>query len=368
MLFPKDRPVYTNLGTSFTNFDALLVDLNGGRVTGCVTVTFSNFSAVVFINHGSVVNAAVESVRGRCTGDAAAQELAATVASRGGRIDVYALTPELVMLMAGLADSEVVYRDLSTEFASPERLITKLGDDGHTGYVEVTLERAQGEGVVFFRDGRVIEAVLASEGKTYAGARVVDSVVQAAANLGAKFNVYRAGSAAAAPAQAPAAPPPVMMDERAGGPVPVAPEAIPFVRRDAPAQPIPAAIDQDELLAFWSELLSRAERTVDALSAPGRFAAALREVLVEKAAVYPYLDPFAAEFSYRDGQAEFDGEVPSTLSDALGDCMQDTIARLAFRLKRSDLETRVRAELSDLYDAHHGMIDRFSLQTQALVS
>jgi hypothetical protein len=137
-----------------------------------------------------------------------------------------------------------------------------------------------------------------------------------------------------------------------------------------PTRPMPvvAPAASDEVLEFWSEMLCQAEDVVDGVGGDGRFAAAFKEVLVEKAAEYPYLDPFAAEFDYREGKATYQGEPPADFSEALGDCLHDTIARLAFRLKRADLESRVRSQLSGMYERHERMIEHLSFSTQALVS
>jgi hypothetical protein len=178
--------------------------------------------------------------------------------------------------------------------------------------------------------------MLVSDGQTFGGPDVVQSIVQLAANLGAVFNVYRA--AAPAPAAA----------------LPTAEPELP------PADPV-------ELASFWSEMLSRAERTVDRI-APGRFAEAFTEVVAERGASYPYLSPESASFSYREGVASFAGSPPADVSGELGTCLLDTLARLSFRLKRADLESRVLADVSDLHVRHPEIADRLPLRTQALVS
>ncbi|MGH2634209.1 MAG: hypothetical protein ACRDG3_12425, partial [Tepidiformaceae bacterium] len=75
----------------------------------------------------------------------------------------------------------------------------------------------------------------------------------------------------------------------------------------------------------------------------------------------PFLDPFAAEFEYRQGVIRFDGSLPEDFNRGLGDCLTDTVARLAFQLKRADLETRVRVTLSELMERNAGVIDQLNL-------
>ncbi len=403
MLFPKDKPLHVNLDTSFVVFPALLEYLVARRFSGCLRMELGDFEGTLFFGAGEVLDCGVEEGAQRLSGAPAQAAMVERSRAHGGRIDTFNLSPDLVTLLGQLVGGEPIFRDLSTEFANPDRLLTKLKEQGHTGYIEVSLSEGRGEGVIFLRDGAYVEAVLQSESQTYSGLPVVESIVQGAANLGAVFNVYRAvpaGAVTQAPQPAPLAvavpaamappppwaPVPATLDDSPGPlPAPLSTATLAPLAETGPAPtqlhmitPHPAfaaarqaeqtADNSDEVLAFWSEMLSKAEGAVDRLSSEGRFATAFKEVLVEKAASFPYLDPFAAEFDYRDGKVTFAGEPPADLPEALGDCLHDTIARLAFRLKRADLETRVRAELSEMYDQHASMIDRFSPSTQALVS
>jgi hypothetical protein len=88
---------------------------------------------------------------------------------------------------------------------------------------------------------------------------------------------------------------------------------------------------------------------------------AFREVLVARAAAFPFLDPFAAEFEYADGTITFDGPLPGDFSKAVGVCLGDTVAKLAFQLRRADLESRVRSKLAGLSEKHAAVIERWDL-------
>jgi hypothetical protein len=126
---------------------------------------------------------------------------------------------------------------------------------------------------------------------------------------------------------------------------------------------VPSAAEsrRDELLAFWDDVLQSVEETVDGLAKRGRFMLAFKEVLVTRAITYPFLDPFAAEFEYAEGHITFEGPLPEEFSKALSDCLSDTISKLAFQLKRTDLEGRVRTRLAHVGAKHASIIERFSL-------
>lgn len=333
MMFPKDRTVYANLNTSFTDFDELLLDLRGKRITGYVVVSFKEYDGVLFIDAGETIAALEQRGEARSTGDTAAAEVTARAREKGGAINVYTLAPEILRLLVRVIDAEPLYRDLTSSFTSLERLIAKLEEDRLNGYLEVTLNDARGGSVIFFEGGRVVECVFSAENQNLTGPEVVSTVIHATGSIGASFNVYRA------PQPAPVAVGIAAADGEGGD----------------------AAPPRVDPLTVWSEIIAAVESVVDGLSKPGRFALTFKEVLVGRASTYPFLDPFAAEFEYREGTVTFDGAVPNDFNKGLGDCLSDAIARLAFQLKRADLETRIRARLTDFGERHSEVIEKFQL-------
>ncbi len=360
MMLPTEHALFTNLSTSFADFDGLLAELLAGAVNGYVRVTFPGYDAVVLLDGGRVVRSFEEHGEDE-TSDIAVAGVATRARTKGGHLSVYPLQPRFVSYLAGMARSSALHRGLSTVFANPDRLLLKLREDGHTGHLSVTLEGGRGAGMVFLQAGEIVEAVLKNETQAVSGIEVAEMVVQAAANYGASFSVFQAEQIAQALAGDGAA---TVSVTGSTGPADDASTG------ETEATPNAAASDvsKTDILNFWSEVFSRSEGVVDGLSASGRFSTALKEVLVEKAGDYPYLDPFAADFSYADGMATFGGELPADLSEALGDCLHDTLARLAFRLRRADIETRVHASLAELGERYVETISHFSPSTQALVS
>lgn len=329
MMLPKDQPVYANLNTTFTGFDGLLEDLRARALNGYVLVSFRGYDGVLFVQNGDVVMGVEQDGGERRTGSVAINGVRARAAEKNGCINVYGLTAEMAKLLVGCIDAEPVFRDLTAAFTSFEGLVEKLGADGHTGYLEVALP-GQGGAMVFFAGGKVTETVVASEGQDGSG---IEAVFRLAANPGAVFNVYRMRGGESSPTSAPAA-----------------------------TAPATQATDPGPVLAFWSDVIGSVERVVDGLSKAGRFGLSFKETLVNRAVTYPYLDPFAAEFDYRDGKVQFEGVLPEDFSKGLGDCLSDTIARLAFQLKRADLETRIREALRDFSEKHAEVIARFGLE------
>ena len=334
MMFPKDRTLYPNLNTSFTSFEALLGDLQGRRLTGYVEVTFPGYTGTLLFSEGEVVNACQQDASGRITGPNAANLITERAAQKDGSINVYSAFPDVVLLLHRLMDSRPLYKDLTSAFTSLDRLIAKLRTDGLTGYVEVHLGEENGLGVIYLHSGEPIESVF-SHGEVFkTGQEALNGIVQSVNTHGGVFHVFVEASAG--------------------------PEAVPSAR----AKGGDSEAHREELLAFWSETLGRAEETVDLLAKPGRFLLAFKEVLVSRAVTYPFLDPFAAEFKYAAGHIEFEGPLPDDFSKALGDSLSDTISKLAFQLKRTDLEQRVRTKLEGLSEKHAPVVDRFKLRDE----
>jgi hypothetical protein len=333
MMFPKDRTIYANLNTSFTSFEALLADLKARRLTGYVELTFAGYTGTLLVSEGEIVNACEEAATGRITGAPAVRAICARAAEKDGIVNVFSAFPDVVLLLHRLMDSRPLYKDLTSAFTSLDRLIAKLRTDGLTGYVEVQVSDGMGAGVIYLSAGEPVESVLSTQSEFVAGQEALNAIVQMVGATGGSFNVFvEAESAPGASASRPAASGSAQESHR------------------------------EALLAFWDEVLAGVEAVADGLSRPGRFSLAFKEVLVSRAVTYPFLDPFAAEFEYTGSHIEFDGPLPDDFSKALGDCLSDTVSKLAFQLKRSDLEQRVRARLEGLSEKHAPVVDRFGLR------
>ncbi len=327
MILPKERSVYANLNTSFTSFSELLTDQQERRLSGFVRLTFPGYQGALFLVDGQVINALEEFGDERTVGGVAAAAIAEKANGKRGTLDVETAAGEIVELVARVLDARPLYKDLTSAFTSLERLFTKLQQDALTGYVEIILPGDGGTAMVLLQNGDAVESVFSSATESLTGFDARAAVVQFVAALGGTFNVYR-----------------VPGENEPGLPAPLAPIS-----------------DSSPLLGFWAEVCSGIEMVAERLGGPGKFPLALREVLVSRADTYPFLDPFAAEFEYKDQTIVFEGPLPAEFSKALGACLGDTIAKLAFQLKRADFEDQVRIQLAGTSQKHAAVIERWSL-------
>ncbi len=329
MIFPKGQTLYENLNTSFTNFSQLLLDLKGHGFTGYISVSFWEYEGILLFDSGEIVNAIEETGRARTTGQEAMDGIGGKVKEKDGMISVYGLSPDVVTMLTSVVRSEVVHRNLTTDFTSLDQLIAKLQSEGHTGYIEVAMRDDKGAGIIFLQDGVTIESILSTNGNAVSGAQVVPRIIQAASSLGAAFNVYRASVAEA-------------FDESAA---------------------VMAGLELPELLEVWQEILASVEKTIDGRSGEGHFLKTFKDILIERADDYPFLDPFAAEFGYKDGQISFHGSSMKNFSQALGECLTLAISWLAAEAETAgvDLTAAIRTELAGVKEQHAEAIGKFAL-------
>lgn len=350
MFLPRDEPRYERLNTSFTDFGGLVAELAAQGHTGYLQVSFPDYDGIVLMERGAVLNAVEQRGERRSAGEEAMRGIGLKARERNGRIDAYALPAAIVATLALIANSEVVHRDLSAAFVSLERLIAKLQHDKHTGYVEVTTPANQGLGYVFLRSGDVVEAVLSAEGQQVTGSAALHRLLQLAPDSNAVLHLYRAVSGA------PVAPP--------------EPEAAPTPITESTAESAPAAIDEPPAAAVelpraieaWQEIIARIEAVVDGCAPKGTFAAAFKRTLIANAGQFPFLDPFAAEFAYRDGRINFAGAADHLFNTALGFCVRETVRVLANQPKQKNLVLLIRTTLAAPIARYLETIDELDLR------
>jgi len=327
MIFPKNNPVYENLNTSFTNVGELLVNLKENGFTGCVEVVFWEYEGLLLMDNGNVVNAVEEIEAQAFTGQEAVERVVSKAGEKDGAINVYRVNGEMVTMLSSIARSENIYQDLSTDFTSLEGLINKLQKEDHTGYIEVHLEGDQTTGFIFMLAGKVIDSLFSAGGEDITGKNMLPRIIEQAGLQGAVFNVYRSGLEEA-------------MEE---------------------SEDIMVGLDFPQQIELWESILSAAESEVDRLTDPGQFLKAFKDALIANADEYPFLDPFAAEFSYRQGEITYHGEPRKDFSRGLAQGLQGALNRLEKGLPDRDVYGTVKSRIDPLVENHWEEIKKFRL-------
>ena len=328
MIFPKRDSVYQNLNTSFTNFGELLVDLKENSFTGVVQVSFWEYEGILMLDNGNIINATEEVNGNVITGQIAVKNVTNKAKEKDGAISIYSQKDDMITMLASVANSEAVYENLSTEFTSLDALITKLKNEDHTGYIVVAFEGNDQRGYIFLLGGRVIEALLSIRGEEISGSTVISRILELTASTGAVFSVYRSAVE----------------------------EAL------SESETIKVSYNLPQLLEVWSGVIRVVESTVDSKLGQEEFLNAFKDTMIAKADVYPFLDPFAAKFHYKDGIVTFSGEVKKNFSQAIGECLWATIEMLAERvaLNDDDLFEPIRSAMEEVKANYKDLLDRFN--------
>ena len=328
MIFPKGKMMYENLNTSFTNFGELLLNLNATSFTGYVHVSFLEYEGVLLVDSGKVVNAFEEIGETRATGQKAVASILSHAKDRDGTISVYHLSTEMVTMLASMMKGEVVYKKLTTELTSLDKLIDKLKNEEHTGYIEITMNKEKGTGIIFLQSGDAIESIVSTNGETISGPQVLNRMIETSSATGATFNVYKAD------------PKGIFED----------------------SVEIMAGFELPQLLAVWQDILGAVERATHGLYDEGHFLDVFKDTLIERAADYPFLDPFAAEFEYKNGKIFFHGELVNNFSHGLGECLNATIDTLATENRDANLAAKIKTEVQAVKKKHAQVIEKFNLE------
>lgn len=327
MLLPKGQVIHENLNTTFTQFDALRDDLKANQFTGYVRVTGWEYEGILLFDTGNVVSAFDETKEGRRGGPIAAERIAAKAREKDGAISVYRQSDQMTQVLAGLFNGEPVYKDLSSDFTSLEKLITKLCGERHTGYVEVQLPGNRDAAIIFMRDGETVESLFSDREQIVSGPNAMALITQATLGASALFTVYRTDLAQAYHQGA------SLTDS--------------FSRR--------------ETFALWQDVLATVEAGVDKTAKPGTLVTALKRACVARADAFPFLDPFVGEFEYGNGKIQFEGRAPlGQFNQGLCDCLAQAIGDLTgVQLNESALLRNLAPGLNELkakYGARLGQV------------
>jgi hypothetical protein len=292
MIFPKGQPVYENLNTSFTQLDAMLGELKNNQFTGYVDVTGWEYEGILMLDTGNVVGALEEAKGQRRTGPSAAESIAAKGREKDGAISVYRLPSDMIQLLMGATTSQAIYKDLSSDLTGLDKLVAKLQHEKHTGYIEIKIPKSESAATIFMREGTVLDCILTAKGETSTGANVLDQIILNALSENALFTVYRADLAE-------------------------------MYSNDAN---LADSFGRQSMLVLWQDVLKATEAAVDGATKGGTFNTTFKRACIAQASKYPFLDPFAAEFTYQNGVIKFDGQATiAQFNQGLCDCFAQAI-------------------------------------------
>jgi hypothetical protein len=331
MILPKGEVSYENLRTAFVELNSFLQTLKEDNFTGYVQISFWDYVGILFLEGGEIVSAIEEAEGKRRSGEGTMENIIRMSKQKDGRIDVYKLVPELVTILASTTMNDATYKDLSTEFTSLDRLLEKLSKESHSGYIDITLNDNKGKGIIVFQEGEIVEAVMADEKSEWvAGKNMVNNIIDNVQKTGANFNVYRAG-----------------LERR--------------LERSGMVQ----TPDLQGGIEVIQEIMKTIESVVDGLAkSDEKFSDILKKAQIEKSEDYPFLDPFAEEFEYKNGQITLKGQVPlEVFVSGIRDCIDLSLAKVPLEITKDELYGKIRTSLKPVIAKFGKEIDTLGLKS-----
>ena len=322
--------------TSYTDLPALLSTLKPEGFSGTIEIEFPEKRGVLFIDTGEIINAEAEvgADSKRMIGPEAVQCLLTLSKQKDGVLNVYRLSPEQAAIVASNLNHEIIFKELSTDFTRFDRLIMKLREEKHHGFIEVFTRDHQPMGVLFLQEGEPTEMFATSaSGPSVFGRKSIPTFVENAVKAGAIFNVYRT------------------LDK------------ISKEEKNEEKNVTGGVEDLKELTLIFQEVLSKVENLVDGISQKGKFLGAFKKSLLEESDKYPFLDPFSSEFEYREGTVQFTGDaVDKDLAQGILECLRATLSQLAKELPQNKIfPLKLRAEIESSLKPYQETVKRLGI-------
>ncbi len=363
MILPKGEVRHENLLTAYTDVSALLSALKSEGFSGTLEIEFPEKEGTIFIDSGEILNAEMkEKGNGeRKIGQEAVQAFLTLSNQKNGVLNVCRLLPEHVALVINHLQHEAVFRELSTDFTRLDRLLMKLKEDKHDGFIEVLTKEKKALGVLFVEGGEPVEMFTIPEsGPSIFGRKSIPVFVEHVSKQGAILNVYKSYGKMFKKEKSVPESKPLTPRKLAGEGKPVAETSPPTESRP----PAGGKEGLNELISILQETLSTVEKLVDAASRNGTFMVTFKKSLIEKAEAFSFLDPFAGEFEYHDGMIHFSGEVGGKeFTKGILECLNTTVLLLGRELpKNKMLPLKLVAEIKSSLELHNDTLERLGVK------
>lgn len=291
MVIPAGAPILKNMNTYYLHIPKLIEFFTQSPITGLVRFRAAQTEGFVLFGETQMESAFLVSGKESFVGAEAVERIGEMAEKVNMGVDIEQVPKNMYAYWASLAHTTVIHKDLDSGFTSLQKLISKLTDEKLTGYIDVTVAKTDERGAIFFNGGKIVGGAFSWEDQNIRdNAESLAALIDKSQQNGATFSVHSTKVASEG------------TQTRLSTTSMVAPKA---------------------MLAMLTDLLKVVEVVVEKETQED-FMRALKRKFVEKADTYPYLDPFAGEFSYDDGVIEYDSDTPvGEMCGGLVDCLSE---------------------------------------------
>ena len=273
IVFPREEPVLEDLNSYYLSGSKLLEHYQGHLDSGAIHFKSAASEGVIFFDKDGLLEGAYESREEKLRGKEAVERFLHGTNEDNYNIGVFKVEADELYYWTSILGAKRVYEDLSAEFTDLEGLIRKMAMEKLSGFIEISLSGPEEAGLVFFRNGLILGGVYSrEEGKLIRAEESREAFVREAKKRGGVFHVSR-----------------------------IAP-AGPGMGEGTTEIPQNILGPMEELAAVLETLMDRKR------SGKGSFETLLRRKFIDLAETYPFLDPFAGEFTYRNRRIHFEGD------------------------------------------------------------
>ena len=325
MLIPETQPVFRGLNSCYVDVTKLLEYFRSSNATGCIKFSSLDTNGVVFYSKSKIINPLCNASGKTYYHNDAISAIKKLAAIRECKIDVYTIDENQILFWANLSKAQTLYDNLTTDLTDLGKVLRKVETEKITGIIEVSIKNGTKPALMLFYQGSLVGTHRPwVDDQVTNDDSVVDYLRRETSQHGGSFCV----------------------------------KTIPVKKVTAESQSnafsdTKTDVTAAEILALVGEMIYALESLVsERVKGHDPFSLSLKKKFIEKADLYPFLDPFADEFAYGERKVRFDGDTtPVELSHAVGRCLLEIAD--GYRLK-GDLE-REFSRLREHYpSAMHG--------------
>jgi hypothetical protein len=189
---PKGIPMHEKLSTSFVRVEALFDELKLQGFTGHVDLVFPQTTGQVYFSNGQILNAVETTGSERHSGKQVTDQLIRLSLQTRGQVSIYNLQKEAILALAGIADGEIVYHNLTSDFASLGKLVRKMAREQQLCFISLSFADQPSQGGLVYIEGEKIEAFSSTSQGLSTGAQALQQLESQSDTRLAAFSLYRA--------------------------------------------------------------------------------------------------------------------------------------------------------------------------------